>query len=384
LRAQVLLVLTEVHKWRGDNAGAKAAAHEARGLLSPGSANWYHASIELVLATASLGDSTELLPFSEYLLRDPSVGTTRPSALALLRSATILSITGEPARAAQLRACFEARTGPVMSDPVLRAWYAWALALDHSMRGFSAAYVDAARDSASLFDQAGDLRSATMQRANAGSILLEVGRWDEAIALLRETWSAARRIDLGRAVTLAEINLSRALPRVGRFDEALEFADRAVTNARRMGNRRHAALAHENIARVWLERGDLSRAEDAARTSIECADGSPAIRAPSLAVLADVLLAANRVDEAFAAANEAYATLTAAKSLSDGTTMVRLAWAECLHALGRVDEARGVLRDANERIENDVRSVDDPGVRAGILEVPDNARVRRRFAQWSG
>jgi DNA-binding NarL/FixJ family response regulator len=127
-----------------------------------------------------------------------------------------------------------------------------------------------------------------------GGILTAAGRWPEADAALTEAirlWAFGDRSALrtGALVRLADLRV-----RQGRFEEAEQLLDGLDVNA---DTARSFAVIH-------LARGDSSLAQDALERALDQVDQHSAAAGPLLALLVDVHLARDKVDEAAEAAEQ--------------------------------------------------------------------------------
>jgi DNA-binding NarL/FixJ family response regulator len=133
-------------------------------------------------------------------------------------------------------------------------------------------------------------------RTHYGGVLTTAGRWPEAEAALTDAirlWGLGRRSALraGALVRLAELRV-----RQGRFEEAeqlLEGLDGPL-----------AAEATGPVAAIHLVRGEVVLACDVLERALEQIDPTSSDAAPLWALLVDVHLAADRPDEARAAAEQ--------------------------------------------------------------------------------
>jgi tetratricopeptide (TPR) repeat protein len=130
------------------------------------------------------------------------------------------------------------------------------------------------------------------------------------------------------------------------------------------------------LAKIELHAGNLDAAEREARAAAELFMTAPPVRPAALAVLARVLLAKGRADDALAAAREAYSQLEELGSLEEGEATVRLTHAEALMANGLNTEAGQVLVTARDQLLQRAAKISDATWRERFLnQVPDNART---------
>jgi hypothetical protein len=101
-----------------------------------------------------------------------------------------------------------------------------------------------------------------------------------------------------------------------------------------------------------------------------------------LGALARIALLREQPAEALAFANRALEAEALGMWLYDGSVL-RLARAEALHALGRAVEACAAIGEARDRVLRVANSLHDLGLRPCYLtDVPPNARILARAASW--
>jgi tetratricopeptide (TPR) repeat protein len=182
---------------------------------------------------------------------------------------------------------------------------------------------------------------------------------------------------LRHAAPQARNNLGFAMSRQGRLDEGAMLVSLAAEQLRTLGNPTSEADARKYLAAIELERGQLDVAETAARRAMELLEPMPALRPHPGAILARVLLAQGRRDEALAEAQAAMAALRSSGGIIEGEPVVYLALVEALQAHGDRDAAATLLAEAHAHLRRDAEQISDPALRASFLErVPENARIR--------
>src|SRR5205085_12367854 len=141
-----------------------------------------------------------------------------------------------------------------------------------------------------------DWRNACRESVNIGHALMELGAWEEAIAITDEWRSHAARAQLSGVVAQATQNIGYALCRLGQTRAARDWLHRA----RRLetSNLRHAIGCALYLSMVARRERDWAGAEDEARLALEKSASIPSLRAQSLAALAAVLLGRGRAKEA--------------------------------------------------------------------------------------
>ncbi|MFO0548581.1 MAG: protein kinase [Polyangiaceae bacterium] len=215
---RLALVAAEALRWRGRFDRAAAYAARAARALRPGSRHGCVALYELAMSAERLADT----PRFQQALRDLIATKPDPDAVesfavgcAWLASSIALAADAELRRA--LFASAEKASRAL--DPVpanVRAYLERALGWDRQLAGdLESARRHLAR-AFPLHDEAGNRRSAAVDRANAGFMSIELGLLSDAIAMLEPAYATAERMDLDglRVVTLH--NLGLAVARAGR------------------------------------------------------------------------------------------------------------------------------------------------------------------------
>lgn len=210
---------------------------------------------------------------------------------------------------------------------------------------------------------ANTLNSLGILEASRGNTAVAAEHLGEALATMR----ALGQGDTTVAATMAT-NLASVLMRLGRHDEAEPLLSAASERYRAIFGERHPAIvSNENVqAQLALRRDRFDDALAHARIAADMADAVFAPgreRAAIHVTLANVLQRAGRPDEALAECALVQAMLTAIDARDDlRMTQAEQIAADALIALGRLDEAR--LRvEAIERARKDA----EPALRIGVL-----------------
>ncbi|MEJ7732565.1 MAG: hypothetical protein WKG00_25590 [Polyangiaceae bacterium] len=338
----------EAHLWRGDVARAEETGQTALDLLVRGSPLWFRLVGGAVLLSAQSGKYDRLATLVGQL-RDEG---TRPQgiaaqALCFTIAHWLLLFLGQRQMAAEFRPRLdEIAQGHGKDDPLARGWvdfgrHYWAKLID----GEAAAALCWARESRRHFEAAGDLRTVGMAGLHVAWALSELGRWDEAIAILRPVLAAGARRGMGVHVAHAKRFLAPALAFTGALDEALAFGLEAKEEL--ASNRMTGGVARKELARVLLVRGDAEGAEREAAAGIEELVFLPFHRAHAQAIHAQALLALGDSERALAAARASIAS----GNVADGDALARLVEVEALAALGKAEESAAALRAAHERLQ---------------------------------
>jgi tetratricopeptide (TPR) repeat protein len=125
--------------------------------------------------------------------------------------------------------------------------------------------------------------------------------------------------------------------------------------------------ARAYLALIFFYGGAFQDAERLAREAVVGLEDVPALRLHALAVLARVLLARGRVGEAMEAAAPAHEKLEGGFIVEEGEELVRLAYAEALHAAGEPDRAALALGRALDRLRTRSASISNPTWRGSFV-----------------
>jgi tetratricopeptide (TPR) repeat protein len=375
----------EAHRWRGELDELESSLRRALALLPRGTAAWCDAASQLVEARVRRG-SREALDGIVAELCDVQRRETAVEGgvvVAWARAATWLVFGAHHALAAPL---FDRLDGakPAEDDPIVVGRIGQAQATRAVAAGDLSAFVAHVEASVRAFETAGDLRSACVQRCNAGYARAMLGAYLDAEALLREALATADRAGLVAPAAVAHQNLGLTLAYRGALDEARAHELLAVETATASSEPVAATWSHAYLAEIHALAGDLEAAERSTRDALgTIGERQNDARTYALAVRARTLVAMGRADDALAAAREATERLAQVASFGV-EAMVRLAHAEALHACGDRAGARDAIASARARLQERARAIGDVSMRASFLEnVAANALTLRLASEWS-
>jgi tetratricopeptide (TPR) repeat protein len=381
------LLLAEAHRWRGKLAEAEQESLEAVTALPTGSPLWYRAASEAVLAGGRLGH-VELMVDAAELLRAqaPSESEASEAAeakiIALCRANAELLTAGRYELAdAFLRAIDELFEQHPGHSPGARARAQDAHARRALILGDLGEFLRLATLALQGFERVSNLRTACALQVSVGYAQLQLGAYAEAERTLSEALCAADRLGLTGLSPSAKENLGQALAGLGRWDEAEALTRDAVAAFSAQGDRRMEVGGRIYLTLMLGAAGELANAEEEARAALAIAPPPP-LRAYALAALAQVLLRAQRGGEALLAAREAVDLLDTLGSIEEGEALLRLVYAEALHAEGDPRAASAIL-DARDRLLEQAAKIGDAALRRSFLErVPENARTLWLAETW--
>ena len=370
------LVEAEAHVWSGALADGERCANEAIDLLAPQSSAWFRAITQAALATGRRGMTDRVVHLAGVAGAPVTTDDAwRAQMICLSRCGNYLVFGGRYADADALIARLDhaAAEQPDL-DPKVAAMLHQLHAFRASAASDPGACLTHLQAAIKAFEQTGDVRNTCTMGANVGCMLTELGDFEASEATLRSALASAGRLGLKDIEPMILHNLGHALLYKGSLDEARTSEQRAAVAFHSQGALRLEGVTRTYAAKIALASGDLAAAESEARAAKEMLAAAPPLRAAAGAILARVLLAADRTAEALEAAREAYAQLEALGSLEEGEATVRLAYAESLQAAGAITEATHVLVAAKHELLQRASKISDPDWRRSFLtQVPDNA-----------
>ncbi|AUX34505.1 MULTISPECIES: serine/threonine-protein kinase [Sorangium] len=381
-------IQAEAHVWRGDLALAAERGSEAGGLVERGSAAWFSAITQVVLASSKLGRPDEVERWTAIAADTAARGDdTAVRLICLAECAIALLLNGRYAAGGALVEAVERALASVEAGglEVVATRLHLARSYHAICTGDLGAGVDRMKAAILAFEMAGDRRNACGERGNLGSVYAELGDFETAESTLREVLEESDRLQLQELKLSAESNLARVLACRGRLADGRALAEAAVTSSRGAGMVRTELFARCYLAKIVLGLGDLEAAEREARSAIALLESAPTLGVQAIAVLVRALLGLGRTDEAMRAAAEASAQLSEFGTLEEGEPFVRLTYAEALAASGRRAEASAAIASARDALLARAEKLSDPTWRERFLrDVPDNARTLELARQWLG
>jgi len=381
-RGELLFLRGEALGWRGELARVEVCAEEAMSCLADGAPRWYGAAGQMAEASGKLGHHDRLSKLAEQLLGAGREEMLPEEAIALVRTAAQLLLAGRPNVAAPLMDRLDALGAPLEeSDPAIAGWINHARSIRALFAGDLGEYARLKAEVVRAFEQVGDQRNACSQRGKLGYALREVGLHGPAVAELRRTLEAAKRMNLGQVIAAAKHNLGLALAYQGALEEGAAVEREAIEAFRAQRDARLEAASHMYLSMILLRMGDVEGALSAADAgALLAAPSSPAM-VHSLTVLASVRLASGAPAEALAIIQRAMDLYLRIGGADEGEAMLRLVHAEALAATGDLAASRSALDVAVDRIRARAERIRDPEQRASFLrDLPENARTLELWA----
>jgi tetratricopeptide (TPR) repeat protein len=387
-RGDVELMIAEAHTWRGRLADGDDWASRALISLPEGSANWWRAAGEAAFARGSLARYDSLTGLLARMREVPADAEgIRARVIALARTTAVLFAAGRYQLAEQMLAQIDPDADALIGDgdrePAVAGPVYWARGWQATYRRDIAKALHYRAAGAEAYERAGDLRSACQQRAMQGSVLNKVGRFSDAVTVLRPAIVLASAMALDSVLGLLNNNLGFALCSLGKLDEGLEIETNAVRTFQAAGNLRLEAASRGYLARFLVGAGRIDEATEEAETACSLAKTTPPMHALALAMLARARLADGRPTEALAAAREACAILESLGGIDEGESLLLMTLAEALRANGDNAGAEASLREARQRLLARADLITNPQLRKSFLEnVADNARTMKLAQDW--
>jgi DNA-binding SARP family transcriptional activator len=196
-------------------------------------------------------------------------------------------------------------------------------------------------------EKAGNIRGQAAMLANRASVMVQLGRHDEALGPAEESLRLFTKINdtHGRAIALYRVGLFHA--RTGDIETAIDVCGEAIRVARLAGDFIIEALSFRELALACLERGDYRAAAEHATRSLRILQDSDnrlaRANAMPLHVLGEVHLRRGELAAAEGVFREILAIVHAAGDVS-GQAHVLVGLGEALARSGRLGEADERLR----------------------------------------
>jgi tetratricopeptide (TPR) repeat protein len=385
-RGSLRRLQAEAHRWRGEHAEAALASREALDLLAQGGRAWCGAAGEAIEAFGRLGDETAVLDVVDRLRASKFDGPAPPSAfvIALSRAAVQLLLSGGRGPVDELFAFIDAvadlaaRKDPRGAGHIYRARGLRAL-----VAGDPAAAIGHFRAAIANLEAGGDLRAACRHMVSMGSVFMELGAYDDAEQILRESLQTSERLGLAGVTAGAWHNLGMALARKGKLDEGQSLEKAAIEAFATQGDKRMEGASRLYHASILWRLGELDEAEAEAKAAMAVAASTASVRAGASAMLAHVLLARGNAAGALQPAREAMRILKDAGGVEEGESFVRLVHAEVLEGTRDRAGARVAIAEARKRLRARAELIDIPKWRRSFLDrVPENARTLELARDW--
>jgi tetratricopeptide (TPR) repeat protein len=233
-----------------------------------------------------------------------------------------------------------------------------------------------------LFKEAGNLRVQAITGAYRGKALSDLGRRDEAIAVLRENLELAECLQDGLPLNYNRLFLAEIL---ASGTDTLEHKEAEKLAGEVFGTQNilFLGLAHAVMARVILNRGDILAAEQEAQEACELLRPFLPYRLHTVALLSRILTTQEKGAAALKNCEEAAQELDALGLESQGMLALLVALAEAQQRNGLNSEARGAIVRALVVLRERVADIPDASMRKIYSrQVPEIARLLHLAREW--
>jgi len=381
------LLQAQALRWRGHRADGEARAREAMRHLDRGTARWFAAMSEALLAAGAQGERGRIVELYRQLVATPAApGDADADGVrlrAIARAATQLTFTGDLTLADEALAGLPGGgTANDTDDPTAIALADRARSWRQLHAGDVGKHLELTLSCLAVLEGIGDRQSACTSRANAGYAYMLLGEYDEAERYLVGAIADGRTIGAESTVAHAQHNLGLVLARKGRVAEGLAEETAARDLFRAKGNQRFEGACSTYLSMIRLLAGAPKEAAEDALSAVTLLESAPQLEAYARAALAQARLAQQEGEEALAAAREAMALV---ENVGEAESLIRLVHAECLSQQGLEADARAAIGAARASLLARAGKIADPGWRRSFLErVPENARTLTLARAWLG
>jgi eukaryotic-like serine/threonine-protein kinase len=367
-----------------DNPAMRRAGLAAMELLEPGSAEWGRACEQALLGSVRSTDWDSLNRLVQALRVELERGSSAKEVLlAACRASLALSGPGKLDESERLRALVESRlTAEHEHDAVLLMRLHAARAMQALARGNIGAYHGHVLEMVRYADDTGDARSGSIARTNVAFALNELGSYEAAEAMARQTQSRLEPDSKDPMLMAIMENVGVALLGQGNPREAAHWLRHAIARAERGGDRRMEGTSRANLARAEIGQGNVPAAERQAAKSVKLLEVAPPLLPFALAVLAEARLARGDASGALLSARQAVTSLEQGRA-EQGQALARLMLARCLHANGDLAGAEDAIAVARNELSRRAAEISDEGMQKSFLErVRENALTFELAAGW--
>ena len=371
------------HNWLGRFKEGHREASSGLALLPRWSAAWFEAAERLVWASGVLADVDRLEALAEEIREGSTAGTADREAVHAICSLVIWLYRFARDRVAEDLALIIHQLDPSSSDPAITAcvYEMRSLIASHLLDPETVLQLNEA--AVQEYERAGNTRNACLARINSAELLVELGDYTRAEAMLRESQIEVDRFGITYAANAVKKVLARSLAERGALEEGRAAAEDLAETSKQQGDLETEMASRLLLARVLLDGGALEQALEQAQGAVPITKASLPEHAVAGGIIAQVFLRSGRAGEALAAATGAMQILQALRSVAPCDAFVRLTFAEARFAAGDPDAARAALAAARDRLLSRADKIRAPDLRRSFLEaIPDHARTLSLADAW--
>jgi eukaryotic-like serine/threonine-protein kinase len=364
---------------RGDLVASIAANQEAMSLLPKGSHGWLLCAANLIGTAAYQGDQGISAQVADAILSAP----TQPEPTGAYGWAVCMTCTGLTTIGALDRARSILERAEALEEGEGRDDLSFLAALRVTrghlqlQSGELASGLASLVDAQSLSDRIVRVTDQASSRCLLVAAYAEVGCVERAEKSALELTSLCEHNGLHFLSDRSAAFLATAKLDAGCIPQAI-----ALLRPLADGTDGHAVAAvRGRLAHVLVAAGDLDSAAHMANAALDACAAFPLIQRIALAALALVDLRRGQFSSALAHAQHGLEAFRVGWPRDH--SILLLAQAEALHALGRREEARAVIREARARVLRTAASLDDRALRACYLtHIEANARTLELASEW--
>lgn len=377
LLGKLQLIMARAHEWATDNVACAERAEAAMKHLTTGGGAWFEAFQHAFASKVRIHGTAGVEQLCAQLEGLSGLIASEEEVVALARVSGLLTMYGDLDRGKHFfqRATHRVQQFETPAQNTL-GWLAWARAWQAQAAGELAESL--AHDVASLhaFEAAGDVRNVCYARSNIGYAHLRLGLFEESEQYLARALDTALRLDLRTIASGAAHNLGLVQGLLGSHEDALETELNAIALFTSLRSGRGETMATEYLARIHLLRGDVPKAELAARRARELAGQWQSLVAICCASVSRALNARGDHEGALTESRRAMDLLEMHGSADGEEHYIVAAFAESLVALGRGTEAAPAIDDACETLTAAASRIPDERMRQAFLQrVPEHHRL---------
>ena len=391
------LVLAEASRWSGEHEAAREHAHAAMRELTLGGNDWYASVAEATDAAMTLGHVDEARRIAERLLDiaegrtvvtlDSSDGPppmTVARVMATSRIATALGVAALYDIAGALLAPIERDEAFIAAEPAARAFLLSANVARALWEGDLEKAATLAQSAIVCFELVGDARNAARQRQHAGWALSELGAYKASETVLRDARDAAERLGLATVANDVKLRLGHLYVRTSRSEEAVRTTQEVIATYAAQRDRVGEGRARAYLAGVHYFAGHNAEAESEELRALPLLEHAPPYRAALMAFMTLTLIHKGASpDEIYLAGSEAMRLLEQVGGVAEGEALIRLAYAESLHASGDLAGARTAIIAARDRLIARAATIKNAEHKYTFLHVVrEHIRTLARAGEW--
>jgi hypothetical protein len=373
------LTLSKAFRFMNNRGAALEHASAAMTYFEAGSAPWYEAVNEALIAyhatgrgeemrsllsaiTARTEDEISIERIRALITGAPRAGLegditldTRASGLAQTElSAALESTTAREFEVEHL--LLEALQSELSCRRATQTWH-----FEDRMR-----YAEAA---ANAYQLLGDKRSELASRVTAASGLFQLGAYEAAKRAMTEVLSRAERMHLDQVTLRARFELALLESRMGYPDQATAAFEALLQHGEQIGHQYLCRLAHLELARVG------ARAKRFEQVKKHLVIGTDLYRPHTLALSAELSLSEGDIESALAAADESLSLLQT-MTVEDSPIECIATSLRVLTRTGQLPRARELATKWAAMLSEQAACIQDASLRRSFLEeVQENAAV---------